>query len=66
MNVNTTYIIMAILYAMLGTVFVFLAISFSRESVWNFTTLALVAMAALDYGLAIRAFLTIKRNTKNK
>lgn len=53
---------MSILYALLGTVFVFLAISFSQESVWNFTTLALVAMAAIDYWLAIRAFLTTRKD----
>lgn len=62
MNVNVTYIMMSILYALLGTVFVFLAISFSQESVWNFTTLALVAMAAIDYWLAIRAFLTTRKD----
>jgi hypothetical protein len=38
----------------MGTLFTYLAIESSHESIWNFSTVALMVMATLDFGVSLR------------
>lgn len=44
----------ALFYFLMGTLFTYLAIESSHESIWNFSTVALMVMATLDFGVSLR------------
>ncbi|MBU5466950.1 DUF4305 domain-containing protein [Virgibacillus sp. MSJ-26] len=46
--------LMAIIYIAMGILFTNLAIKSADETIWNAATLALAAIAALDFGVGIR------------
>lgn len=38
----------------MGALFTYLAIESAQETIWNFSTVALMVMATLDLGMALR------------
>jgi Domain of unknown function (DUF4305) len=47
---------MGLMYFLLGSIFTYLATQLATPTLWNFSTIFLVMMATLDFGLAIRLF----------
>lgn len=41
-------------YFLMGALFTYLAIESAHDTIWNFSTIALMAMATLDFGMALR------------
>lgn len=58
--------IMAIIYFIMGTLFVYVGIQFADETIWNVTTIVLAAVATLDFGIGIRMMSMHLRSNKNK
>ncbi|MDG4658331.1 YdiK family protein [Ectobacillus antri] len=52
---------MATLYFILGSIFTYLAVTSVQDTIWNFYTLLLVAMATFDFGLALRLVIYMSR-----
>lgn len=53
---KTSPFFMGIIYLTMGILFTFLAIETAQETVWNFLTLLLIAVATFDYTTAFRFF----------
>ncbi|KAF0993726.1 YdiK family protein [Geobacillus sp. TFV-3] len=51
----------SLLYFVLGSMFTYLAIESAHETVWNVSTIALAALAAFDFGTALRLLFASKR-----
>ncbi|GAB3047070.1 YdiK family protein [Virgibacillus ainsalahensis] len=45
---------MAVIYFSMGVLFIYVAIQYADDTIWNVTTLILAAVAALDFGVGIR------------
>lgn len=45
---------MALIYFALGFLFIFGAVQYAEETVWNFLTILLALIATLDFGAGIR------------
>ena len=55
----------AIAYFIMGILFTYMAVQSVEDTVWNFTTVLLTIIAALDFGVGIRFlenYLVSKRN----
>ncbi|ASS97632.1 MULTISPECIES: YdiK family protein [Geobacillus] len=48
-------------YFILGFLFTYLAIESVHETIWNVSTIALAALAAFDFGTALRLLFASKR-----
>ncbi|MBP1971664.1 hypothetical protein J2Z83_003816 [Virgibacillus natechei] len=57
---------MAIIYFIMGILFVYVGIQFAEETIWNVTTIVLAAVATLDFGIGIRMMSMHLRSKKNK
>jgi hypothetical protein len=53
---RTSPLNIAFFYFLMGTLFTYLAIESAHESIWNFSTIVLMVMATLDFGVALRMF----------
>lgn len=58
--------LMAIVYIVMGVLFINLAISWAEETVWNPATIALAIIATLDFGVAIRYVKIYFKSKKDK
>jgi len=58
--------LMAFIYIAMGILFTNLAIKWADETIWNASTLALAAIAALDFGVGIRFLRLYMKSKKNK
>lgn len=56
---------MFIIYFVMGTLFTYMAIQSTGESIWNFSTIILAIIATLDFGVGFR-MLTIHLKLKQK
>ncbi|MCC3359614.1 YdiK family protein [Bacillus sp. REN16] len=66
---RTSPFAMGIIYALMGTLFTYIAINSASESIWNFSTILLALVATFDFGVAIRMFVLhtkIKKVTNAK
>ncbi|WP_099363766.1 YdiK family protein [Fredinandcohnia onubensis] len=66
---RTSPFVMGIIYALMGTLFTYIAINSATETVWNFSTILLALVATFDFGVAIRMFVLhskIKKIAKTK
>jgi hypothetical protein len=65
---RTSPFLMGIMYTLMGVLFTYLAIQSVEDTIWNFGTILLIAVATFDFGVAIRMFsLNNKiRHLKNK
>jgi len=64
---KTSLIPNAIFFFLLGFLFIFIAIQTMGESVWNFSTILIAAIATFDIGIAIRIIMVhfrLKRANK--
>ncbi|WP_027410636.1 YdiK family protein [Anoxybacteroides tepidamans] len=55
----------ALFYFLMGSLFTYLAIESAHETIWNFSTVALMVMATLDFGVFLR-LLTLYMRIKNQ
>ncbi|MFC0302278.1 YdiK family protein [Virgibacillus soli] len=55
-----------IVYFLMGTFFLFIAIQSVEDTVWNITTLLIAAIATLDFGLAIRLMMLHFKTSKKR
>ncbi len=53
---RTSPFAMGIIYALMGTLFIYIAISSATETIWNFSTILLALVATFDFGVAVRMF----------
>jgi hypothetical protein len=53
---RTSPLNIAFFYFLMGTLFTYLAIESAHESIWNFSTIVLMVMATLDFGVSLRMF----------
>ncbi|KXG08299.1 YdiK family protein [Anoxybacillus rupiensis] len=44
----------ALFYFLMGALFTYLATQSAHESIWNFSTVALMVLATLDFGVFLR------------
>lgn len=66
---RTSPFAMGIIYALMGTLFTYIAVGSATETIWNFSTILLALVATFDFGVAIRMFalhFKIKKITKAK
>ncbi|HHY75063.1 MAG TPA: YdiK family protein [Bacillus bacterium] len=63
---KTTPYTMALIYAAMGALFTYLAIKSAQETIWNFSTVLLMLIAAFDFSTSIRFFLYKKYIQKQK
>lgn len=59
----------AIFYVLLGSLFTYLAINNDGQGIWTFRTLLPAAIAAFDFGMAIKFFrmhFRLKNENENK
>ncbi|MFS0674420.1 YdiK family protein [Ornithinibacillus sp. 179-J 7C1 HS] len=45
---------MAFIYFAMGALFIYVAITFAEDTIWNFMTILLALIATLDFGAGIR------------
>jgi UPF0716 family protein affecting phage T7 exclusion len=55
---------MVFFYALMGFLFMYLAIVSVRETIWHWQTILLMLIATFDFGVAIRAYLLHKKIQK--
>lgn len=55
---------MSLLYFGLGVLFTYMAINSITDSIWNITTILLLVVAALDFGVGFRYLRTSLANKK--
>ncbi|MCL6587159.1 MAG: YdiK family protein [Anoxybacillus sp.] len=51
---NTSPLQTSFFYFLMGALFTYLATESAHDTIWNFSTVALMVMATLDFGMALR------------
>jgi hypothetical protein len=53
---RTSPLNMALFYFLMGSLFTYLAIESAHETIWKFSTVILMVVATLDFGVSLRMF----------
>ena len=63
---KTSPIFMGLLYFLMGMLFTFLSIESTANNIWSFSTIVLMLVATIDFGVAIKMFLLSNKNEKKR
>lgn len=58
---KTSPVMMGVIYAIMGTMFTFLAIQTGEGNIWNASSILLMLIAAFDFYIAIKVFTRLKK-----